>query len=76
LQDRIKPFVDSETLPEVIPLPWEILLDLITHKVVIDGVHPMSFEEADTKIDQAYEEAERKKRLKRKRKAEKAKTIK
>ncbi len=57
-------------------MPWEILLDLITHKVVIDGVRPMSFEEADTKIDQAYEEAERKKRLKRKRKAEKAKTIK
>ncbi|MDA3789812.1 MAG: class I SAM-dependent methyltransferase [Desulfobacula sp.] len=65
LYDKIKPFVDSETLPEETPLPWEILLDQITHKVVIDGSHPMSFEEADAKIDQAYEEAERKKRLKK-----------
>lgn len=73
LYDKIKPFVDSETLPETIPLPWEILFDQITHKVVIDGSHPMTFEEADAKIDQVYENAYRKKHLKEERKKQKQK---
>ncbi len=76
LYDKIKPYVDSETFPEVVPLPWEILFDQITHKVVIDGSHPMSFSEADVKIDQVYEEAYRKQCRKKEREKIKKKKLK
>lgn len=67
----IKPFLSGEKIPKQEPLPFEISIDQVMHKMVIDGTTPMSPEEADVKIDSAYRKADVRKQHKELKKQQK-----